>query len=122
MIIISILFSTLVQFIFPGVYEIPWLWIIVKILLVPIICGVGFEVLRACGKYDNILTRIISAPGLWMQRITTKEPDEYQLAIAICAIIINCSGFMMALTALRPAIHGRQDGFLFPVLCAMDGV
>ena len=86
MIIISILFSTLVQFIFPGVYEIPWLWIIVKILLVPIICGVGFEVLRACGKYDNILTRIISAPGLWMQRITTYEPSDDMIEIAIAAI------------------------------------
>ena len=86
MIIISILFSTLVQFIFPGVYEIPWLWIIVKILLVPIICGVGFEVLRACGKYDNILTRIISAPGLWMQRITTYEPTDDMIEIAIAAI------------------------------------
>lgn len=86
MIVISILFSTLVQFIFPGVYEIPWLWIIVKILLVPIICGVGFEVLRACGKYDNIITRIISAPGLWMQRITTYEPSDDMIEVAIAAI------------------------------------
>ncbi len=86
MIVISILFSTLVQIIFPGVYEIPWLWIIVKILLVPLICGVGFEVLRACGKYDNILTRIISAPGLWMQRITTKEPTDDMIEVAIAAI------------------------------------
>ena len=86
MIVISILFSTLVQIIFPAVYEIAWAWIIIKILLVPLICGVGFEVLRACGKYDNIFTRIISAPGLWMQRITTKEPTDDMLEIAIAAI------------------------------------
>ena len=86
MIVISILFSTLVQIIFPGVYEIPWLWIAVKILLVPLICGVGFEVLRACGKYDNVFTRIISAPGLWMQRITTKEPTDDMIEIAVAAL------------------------------------
>lgn len=86
MILVSILFSTLVQFIFPGVYDIIWLWIIIKILLIPIICGVGFEILRACGKYDNVFTRIVSAPGLWMQRITTKNPDDSMLEIAIAAL------------------------------------
>lgn len=86
MILVSILFSTLVQIIFPGVYDIIWLWIIIKILLIPIICGVGFEILRACGKYDNVFTRIVSAPGLWMQRITTKNPDDSMLEIAIAAL------------------------------------
>ena len=38
------------------------------------------------GKHDNIVTRILSAPGLWMQRITTREPDEQQLEVAICAL------------------------------------
>ncbi len=86
MILVSILFSTLVQFIFPKVYDIIWLWIIIKILLIPLICGVGFEILRVCGKYDNVFTRIISAPGLWMQRITTKEPEDSMLEIAIVAL------------------------------------
>ncbi len=86
MILVSVLFSTLVQMIFPGVYDIGWLWVIVKILLVPIICGAGFEVLRICGKYDNIFTKIVSAPGLWMQRITTKEPEEDMIEIAITAL------------------------------------
>ena len=48
--------------------------------------GIGFEVLRACGKYDNLFTRIISAPGLWMQRITTKEPADDMIEIAIAAL------------------------------------
>ena len=86
MILVSVLFSTLVQMIFPGVYDIGWLWVIVKILLIPIICGAGFEVLRICGKYDNLFTRIISAPGLWMQRITTKEPEDEMIEIAIAAL------------------------------------
>ncbi len=47
-----------------------------KILLLPVIMGVGFELLQLCGKYENFFTRIVSAPGLWFQRITTKEPDD----------------------------------------------
>lgn len=86
MILISIIFSTLVQLIFPGVYNLAWVWVAVKILLIPIVCGAGFEVLRACGKYDNLFTRIISAPGLWLQRITTKEPDDGMIEVAIAAI------------------------------------
>ncbi len=86
MILVSVIFSTVVQIIFPKVYTVAWLWVIVKILLIPIICGAGFEILRACGKYDNLFTKIISAPGLWMQRITTKEPEDKMIEIAIEAL------------------------------------
>ena len=86
MILISVIFSTVVQMIFPSVYSIPWLWTVIKLLLIPVICGTGFEVLKLCGKYDNILTRIISAPGLWLQRITTKEPEDDMIEIAIAAL------------------------------------
>ncbi len=86
MILISIIFSTIVQMIFPEVYSIMWLWVIIKILLVPLICGAGFEVLRLCGKYDNIVTRIISAPGMWLQRLTTKEPEDDMIEIAIASL------------------------------------
>jgi uncharacterized protein YqhQ len=48
--------------------------------------GFGYEFIMLAGKHQNWLTRALSAPGLWMQRITTKEPDDYQLAVAICAI------------------------------------
>ncbi|MBO5312595.1 MAG: DUF1385 domain-containing protein [Clostridia bacterium] len=63
-----------------------WLRVIIKIAILPLIMGVGYEFIMVAGKHDNKLTRALSAPGLWMQRITTKEPDDYQLAIAICAI------------------------------------
>ena len=86
MIIVSMVVSTVVQMIFPGVYDIAWLWIIAKILMLPIICGLGYELLKVCGKYDNALTRIISAPGMWLQRITTKEPDDDMIEIAIAAL------------------------------------
>lgn len=86
MILISIIFSTVIQLIFPGVYNLAWVWVAVKILLIPIVCGAGFEVLKVCGKYDNLFTRIISAPGLWLQRITTKEPDDGMIEVAIAAL------------------------------------
>ena len=86
MILISIVFSTVVQMIFPDVYNVYWLWVIVKILLIPLTCGVGFEVLKICGKYDNIVTRIISAPGMWLQRHTTKEPEDSMIEVAIIAL------------------------------------
>lgn len=86
MILISIVFSTLVQIIFPAVYNAAWLWVAIKILLIPVVCGAGFEVLKICGKYDNLATRIISAPGLWLQRITTKEPEDDMIEVAIAAL------------------------------------
>ena len=86
MILISIVFSTLVQIIFPAVYNAAWLWVVIKILLIPVVCGAGFEELKICGKYDNLATRIISAPGLWLQRITTKEPEDDMIEVAIAAL------------------------------------
>lgn len=86
MILISIIFATVLQMIFPGVYEQRVLWVTAKILMIPLVCGAGFEILRICGKYDNLFTRIVSAPGLWLQRITTKEPDDGMMEIAIAAL------------------------------------
>ena len=86
MILVSMVVSTIVQMIFPTVYDIAWLWIVAKLLMLPIICGLGYEVLKLCGKYDNVITKIISAPGMWLQRITTKEPDDDMIEIAIAAL------------------------------------
>ena len=59
---------------------------VIKILLLPLSCGIGYELIKICGKHDNAFTRIIAAPGLWAQRITTKEPDEKMIEVAIEAI------------------------------------
>lgn len=57
----------------------------IGLLTLPIVMGLGFEFLMIAGKHDNWLIRLLSAPGLWMQRLTTKEPDEKQLECAIVA-------------------------------------
>jgi len=63
-----------------------WLRFGSKLLVLPLIIGLGFEFLMYAGRHDNLFTKIASAPGLWMQRITTKEPDEKQLEVALTAL------------------------------------
>lgn len=57
-----------------------------KILILPVAVGLGYEIIKLCGKHDNWFTRIMSAPGLWAQRITTKEPDDKMIEVAIAAM------------------------------------
>ncbi len=59
---------------------------LVRLALLPLIMGIGYEILMLAGKRDNLFTRIISAPGMWVQRITTKEPTEDMLEVAITSI------------------------------------
>lgn len=68
-------------FSFPSV----WLKIVSRILLMPVVAGVSFEVIRLMGRYDNALTTLISRPGMWLQGLTTREPDDSQLEVAIAA-------------------------------------
>lgn len=60
--------------------------ILLKVLLLPVVCGIAYEIIRLAGKYDNPLTRAISAPGMALQRLTTKEPEAEQIECAIAAI------------------------------------
>ena len=57
-----------------------------RLAILPLIMGVGYEILMIAGKHDNLLTRIISAPGIWVQRITTKEPTDDMLEVAITSL------------------------------------
>ena len=59
---------------------------VTKILLLPLTVGIGYELIKVCGKHDNIITRIIAAPGMWMQHITTKEPTDDMIEVAIQAM------------------------------------
>ena len=63
-----------------------WLRSSIKILLLPLTVGIGYELIRICGKHDNIITRMIAAPGVWMQHITTKEPKDDMIEVAIAAM------------------------------------
>lgn len=87
MLAVGILISSLLVIILPDfIISRNYLWVPIKILLIPVICGLGYELIRLCGRHDNALTRIIAAPGLWIQRLTTKEPDDSMIEVAIAAM------------------------------------
>ena len=67
-------------------YSVVWQRVLFGFALLPLIMGVSYELIRLAGRCDNIFTRILSAPGLWMQRITTREPDASQIECAIAAM------------------------------------
>lgn len=83
---VMILLGIIVGMFIPQWGELIWLRTLIKLAILPLIMGVGYEFIMIAGKHENWLTRALSAPGIWMQGITTREPDDYQLAIAICAI------------------------------------
>ena len=83
--ILMVLVSILVGFFIPPTLH-KLLRSVIKILLVPLIMGIGYELIKICGKYDNILTRAVAAPGKWFQRITVLEPDDAMIECAIAAI------------------------------------
>lgn len=58
----------------------------VKFLVLPFIVGVGYEFIKFAGRHNNLFVRILSAPGLWIQRLTTKEPDIQQIEVAIASL------------------------------------
>ena len=60
-----------------------WAYTLIRLGILPLLMGIGYEFIRFAGKHDNVIVRIISAPGLWVQRLTTKEPTEDMLEVAI---------------------------------------
>lgn len=60
--------------------------LLLRLLLIPVIAGISYELIRLAGRSNHILVKIISAPGLWLQRLTTKEPDEQMVEVAIKAV------------------------------------
>ena len=60
--------------------------LVIRLLLIPVIAGVSYEVIRLAGRYDNWLINVISAPGLFMQRITTLEPEDDMIEVGIAAV------------------------------------
>jgi len=86
MVILSILISSIVAALFPILTEKRFIWMIVKIMLIPIIMSIGYEFIRYAGRHDNIFVKIAAAPGLWMQRITTKEPTDDIIEVGIASL------------------------------------
>ena len=60
--------------------------IVYKLLLLPLVVSVAYEINRWVGRYDNLLTRIVTAPGMWFQNFTTNEPDDSMIEVGIAAL------------------------------------
>ena len=95
-----VLFVSILVF---SVFQVPWdnllLRVLIKVALLPLIVGIGYELIKLAGRHQHWLTQIISAPGLWIQRVTTNEPDDGQIEVAIAS-----------LTAVLPR-EGEEDNW-----------
>ena len=83
-IIIVLIVSILVMCFVP--FTVTWQRVVASLILLPIVVGISYEFIRLAGNNDNAFTRILSAPGLAMQRITTREPDDSMIEVAIAAM------------------------------------
>ena len=87
MLVVGIFISSILVVILPEfIVSRNYIWVPIKILLLPLTCGIGYELIKICGRHDNALTRFIAAPGLWVQRLTTKDPTNDMIEIAIAAL------------------------------------
>lgn len=84
-IIISVLISSVISVAFPALRNSTPVWMLTKLLILPLVMGFGYEFIKYAGRHENLFVKILSAPGLWMQRLTTKEPDDDMIEVAIAA-------------------------------------
>ncbi len=80
-----VVFISVILFFFIRVNH-PALRVVVRLLLIPVIAGISYEIIRLAGKSNNIFVRIISAPGMMLQKLTTREPDDDMIEVAIAAV------------------------------------
>ena len=84
-IIISVIISSAISVAAPELRDRTIIWMAIKILILPLITGLSYEFIKYAGRHDNIFVKILAAPGLWMQRLTTKEPDDDMIEVALAS-------------------------------------
>lgn len=83
--LLFVMFVSIILFFFITVTN-PVYRVVLRVALIPVVAGISYELIRFAGKHDNILVRILSAPGMLLQRLTTKEPDEKMIEVAIQSV------------------------------------
>ena len=88
--IISIIFFAFIR------VEVPWLRIVLRVLLIPVVAGVAYEFIRLAGRSNSKIMTVLSRPGMWMQGLTTREPDDsiIEVAIASVEVVFDCEAFL----------------------------
>ena len=115
-----VMFISVVFFIFIRVDKTA-LQIVIRLLLVPVIAGVSYEFIRWAGKNDNGFTMVLSKPGMWLQKLTTREPDEDMVEVAIKAVeeVFDWKAFLEEYYAHSP--NPEADMLASEAKLAMDG-
>ncbi|HNZ63476.1 MAG TPA: DUF1385 domain-containing protein [Bacillota bacterium] len=80
-----VMFISILAFAVVGRYTL-WVNILIRIAMLPLVAGISYEIIRFAGRYDHAITRAVSKPGLALQRLTTAEPDDEMLEVAIAAM------------------------------------
>jgi len=109
MMLVGILIGLLIGVLFPATQKNTVLYMAIKLLLLPVTMGLGYEIIRYAGRHDNAFIRFITAPGLWIQRITTKEPTDDMIEVAI-----------VALKSALPEEYGEEEVFIGISLPALE--
>ena len=83
--IFIVMFISIFVFMFVNT-NVLWIRLVSRILMIPVIAGISYEFIRYAGRHENVCSNIFSAPGLWVQRLTTKEPDDSMIEVAIKSV------------------------------------
>ncbi len=113
----SFMFAMMFLSIFIGFFlwwvDVTWLRSLIKLALLPLTVGIGYEFIRYAGRHDNWLIRFLATPGLWMQKLTTKEPEDDIIEVAItslkCALPDDFPGFYEECLARQEEENNEND-------------
>ena len=85
--------------------------VILRILLMPVVAGISYEIIRLAGRTDNVFIKILSAPGMWIQRMTTREPDESMAEVAIASVeaVFDWTKYLQDTFGYEVDEGGRKD-------------
>ena len=84
MIMLGVIVGFFVRWMLPNLQT--WAYFLIRLAILPLVVGIGYEFIMFAGKHENLFVRIVSAPGLWVQKLTTKEPTLEMLEVAIVSI------------------------------------
>ena len=110
----SFLFIVMIVSIFVFMFitaEQMWLRFLLRLLLIPVVAGISYEFIRLAGRNDNIVLTILSKPGMWVQKLTTKEPDEEMIQVAIIAVeaVLYGKEYVNAVNDAQGIVAGKKD-------------
>ncbi len=121
--LLFVMLISIILFMFIRV-ENPGLRLVVRILLIPVIAGISYEIIRLAGRSDNIFINLISKPGMWLQKLTTREPDESMIEVAIASVeaVFNWKAYLKEEFGYEVDESWMDDGGRTETALEEDGV